>query len=475
MADSRRASRRHYSDVNRPHLSKFALFSLTILSAFILTFLFSGNSFTASQEWILFLLFFAIGLWLTEAIPPFAVGILIIGYLVYTQGYLLPETSNVQKYVNTWASPVIWLMLGGFFLAEGMQKSKLDLLLFRFTIKLFGSKPKRLLLGLMLTTALASMIMSNTATAAMMIASVMPFVQNIGKDAPFTKAMLLGIPVAASVGGMGTIIGSPPNAIAVGALSAVGIEIDFLTWMLFGLPVALVLTVLFWSVLIQFYSPKVKYLDVSFTEDESQQSLNPEELRSRRIVLIILAATVGLWVSSPLHKIPVAVVSALPIVFLTMLSVIRAEDVRQLPWDTLMLVAGGLALGLALVDSGLAKYFVRQIELGHTLWLICLIFGILTVVFSNIMSNTATSTILIPIGIILMSGNTFGMLTLALVTSLAASTALFLPVSTPPNAIAFSTGLLKQSDFRLGGGLIGLVGPLIIIAWVLLVAYLLFG
>lgn len=473
MADSRRASRRYYSLQNRPNLRKFLLFLLTFLIALALTGFFAATSFTTSQEWILFILFFSIGLWLTEAIPPFAVGILIIAYLVYTQGFLMPKTHDVQKYVNTWASPVIWLMLGGFFLAEGMQKTKLDLELFRLTVRLFGARPKRLLLGLMLTTAVASMIMSNTATAAMMIASVLPFVQRIGEKAPFTKAMLLGIPVAASVGGMGTIIGSPPNAIAVGALSAVGVEVDFLSWMLFGVPIALCLTLLFWAVLIRFYTPKVKHLDVSFAD--KKDTADAELVRGRRIVLGVLVLTVGLWVSSPLHGIPVAVVSALPIVGLTMLSVIRAEEVRQLPWDTLMLVAGGLALGLALVDSGLARYFVRQLELEQALWLVSLIFGFLTILFSNIMSNTATSTILIPIGIILMSGQPTGMLVISLVTSLSASAALFLPVSTPPNAIAFSTGLLEQSDFRLGGTLIGLVAPILILIWVLLVVYTVFG
>jgi len=166
------------------------------------------------MNYVLFLLILAIGLWLTEAIPPFAVGIFIIAYLVFVLGsdYFLEEPMNVDPYVGTWTSSVIWLLLGGFFLAEGMQRVQLDKSLFRFTVKRFGSKPKSLLFGLMMMTALASMVMSNTATAAMMITSILPLARSLGKEAPMTKSLLIGIPTAASVGGLGTIIGSTPTA-----------------------------------------------------------------------------------------------------------------------------------------------------------------------------------------------------------------------------------------------------------------------
>lgn len=468
--DSRKAALVHYSHERLPWMRRFLLFIGCLTAALLMTYLLDDGAFTPKQRWILLLLFLSIGLWLTEAIPPFAVGLLIIVYLVYTQGtpYFADDPVDTSPYTNTWASPVIWLMLGGFFLAEAMQKTKLDLALFRQTVIIFGSKPRNLLLGLMLTTTLASMLMSNTATAAMMIASIMPLINNLGKDAPTSRALLLGIPAAASVGGMGTIIGSPPNAIAVGALQGVGIEVDFVKWMAFGFPLAVLLCVGFWAVLIRKYPSQVQQLDLEFALKNIK--LQRREKRSRRIVLVVMAVTLGLWMTSPLHKLPVAMVSGLPIVFLTMFSVLWADDVRKLPWDTLMLVAGGLALGLALVDSGLAAYFVNQVEMSGNLWLISLGFALLTVVLSNIMSNTATATILIPFGILLMGGDVFGTTVLSLVIALTASTALFLPVSTPPNAIAYSTGMVQQREFRLAGSVIGLGGPIFIILWVLAVA-----
>jgi len=460
----------HYDHKKHPWARKFILFIACLLIAALFTNLTDNIDFNAKQRWVLFILFLSIGLWLTEAIPPFAVGVLIIVYLVYTQGtpYFADDPIDASRYTDTWASPVIWLMLGGFFLAEAMQKTKLDLALFRQTVKLFGTKPKRLLLGLMLTTTVASMLMSNTATAAMMIASIMPLINKLGKQAHTSRGLLLGIPAAASVGGMGTIIGSPPNAIAVGALQGVGIEINFLTWMAYGVPLSLLLCVGFWYVLSRKYKSRVQNLDLDFALEKIK--LSRSEKRAQGIVLVVMVLTVGLWMTSPLHGLPVAVVSGLPIAFLTMFSVLWADDVRRLPWDTLLLVAGGLALGLAMVDTGLAAYFVEQLDLGSNLLLISILFALLTVTLSNIMSNTATATILIPFGIILMGSDIQAVKVLSLVIALASSTALFLPVSTPPNAIAYSTGMVDQKEFRLAGLVIGLGGPLLVISYVFLLA-----
>src|SRR5690606_38827675 len=177
--------------------------------------------------------------WITEAIPPFAVGIFIVGFLVFTMGR--EDTMDVQQYVQTWSDGVIWLFLGGFFLAAGMKKTGLDTHLLLLAAPRFGNKAKHIVLGLMMVTAILSMVMSNTATTAMMIATVAPLLlQSQGN--PLSKILYLGIPAAAAIGGMGTIIGSAPNAIAVGALATVGIEISFIEWMVIGMPVALILT-----------------------------------------------------------------------------------------------------------------------------------------------------------------------------------------------------------------------------------------
>src|SRR5215203_1433496 len=185
-------------------------FLLSFVVALLLTLLLKEPSFTTTQVYVLFLLFFAMGLWFSEAVPPFSVSILIIAYLVLMLGNknLNAAPENIERYVTTFSSSVIWLMLGGFFLAAAMTKTKLDEALFRFTLKISGSSPRKLLTGLMTTTMIASMLMSNTAATAMVVASIMPLLNTLVDKSGVTKALLLGIPIAASAGGMGSIIGS---------------------------------------------------------------------------------------------------------------------------------------------------------------------------------------------------------------------------------------------------------------------------
>lgn len=475
MADSRTYAGKFLTKINDRvnwH-SHFTLFILSILVAFALFYFVSDPEFTDTQNYVLFILFLSIALWVTEAIPPFAVGILIIGFLVFSIGNDEPE--NVKKYVQTWSDSVIWLFLGGFFLAEGMKKTGLDKDLLKITVPKFGEKSSVILLGLMMLTAVLSMLMSNTATTAMMIATISPILKTLGSKSPLSKNLLIGIPAAASIGGMGTIIGSAPNAIVVGALEGVGIQITFLEWMMFGIPIALILIISFWYVLLKKNPIKTKTLQLNhlFNTTEERHTHKHANLH-KRITLIILVLTLLMWLTSGFTGIPVAAVSAIPIVGLTMFSIIESDEVRSLPWDTLMLVAGGLALGLAVQEQGLAQYFVSLIPASEiNLYLLYIAFGLFTVVFSNIMSNTATATIFIPIAIsLIMSIDVSNSITLPMIIGLSASCALLLPVSTPPNAIAFSTGMLKQSDFRLGGVFIGLVGPFVVMLWCLLLVKL---
>lgn len=451
---------------------KVIFFLLSIIFAFGITYFLSNPELDKAQTYVLFLLFLSIGLWITEAVPPFAVGLLIFGFLVFALGgyyhEIDPENSAkyVQKYIQTWSNSVIWLMLGGFVIAEAMQKVGLDKTLFKLTISKFGSKPRNVLLGIMLVTAIFSMIMSNTATTAMMIAAVLPFIHTLDKNAPFSKALLIGIPAAASLGGMGTIIGSPPNAIAVDALNNHGIAFGFLEWMIIGFPIAIILVLIFWFFLINKFVPKVTTIDLGFLNEIDKTTNSKLFIIKRKIVLGVLLLTLTLWLTGNLHGIPASAVSLLPIMLLTMLGIVTGNDIRKLPWDTLMLVAGGLSLGLAIQETGLAQYYVNLLNnYNLNFYMLIVVFSLLTVILSNFMSNTATTTILIPIAIILVSSN---IEILPLVIGLSASAALFLPISTPPNAIAFSTGELEQKDFRFGGLVAGIIGPIIIIGMVLL-------
>jgi solute carrier family 13 (sodium-dependent dicarboxylate transporter), member 2/3/5 len=444
-------------------------FLVSLLAALFITLLVREPSYTQAQTYLLFLLVFSVGLWLTEAVPPFAVGLFIIAYLAFTQGYKLftDSPTDIKMYVNTFSSSVIWLMMGGFFLASAMTKTKLDADLIQLTMKVCGTNPKYILFGLMLVTMIFSMLISNTATTAMVIAALMPLLLSLGKGSPTGKALILGIPIAATTGGMGTLIGSPPNAIAAGVLINSGNPMDFITWIYFGMPIAIFLTLLSWWVLVKLFMKKAEI--ISLAEIVSEKSSITHDFRVKRLtVVIILSITLVLWLTSPLHNLPASGVSAVPLVFLTLTGILKGEDIRAIGWDTLILVAGGLALGTGLQQTGLLELYAGKIatlQVPHVIFFFLLAYT--TMLFSNIMSNTATATVLIPLGMAILPQYS---IEVAMIIGLSASTALFLPVSTPPNAIAYSTGMIEQKDLRIGGSLIGLLGPAIIVLWVLLIS-----
>lgn len=470
--DSRRASARILTPGKKFALRR--LFSFLVVACLVLYVWISlTSSFPPEQRAVLFLFLMAIGLWITEAVPAFAVGLLIMGYLVFALGtpVFLSTPMNVQPYLNTWSSPVIWLMLGGFFMAEGLSRTGLDRKLFTIAIKPAGTQPSHVLLAVMLTSAIASMFISNTSTTVLMIGAVLPLVRQAGRKEPFAKALIVAIPLSASVGGMGTIIGSAPNAIAAGAAAEFGQSIDFVQWMIVGVPVSLVLVLIAWQVLLRLYPSSMAEFKLDLSREEEPELPGK---RDRVIVATLSIVTVGLWMTTPLHGIHVAAISLVPIVGLTMAQVLGAADVRGLPWDTLMLVAGGLSLGAAVVDSGLAARLATWLEFLTVLNLDALVFGALalvTVLLSNFMSNTATVSLILPVALALMPGRELEM---CLILGLSASCALLLPVSTPPNAVAFSTGEIKTGDLRAGGILIGLAGPVLIVGWVLAISSLVF-
>jgi len=462
--DSRFAASRWYKKLKLNLIFNTSTFIGNVLIALIITWFFRELEHGDAVDYVFFLSILAIGLWVTEAIPPFAVGIFLIAMLLLGFGtdYLLDESAPVQLYVGTWTSNVIWLLLGGFFLAEGMRIVKFDRKLFRMTVKRFGDKPDRLLMGLMMTTALASMVMSNTATTAMMISSILPLVQVLGRTSAYSKALLVGIPAAASVGGIGTIIGSTPNAIAVGALQEMGIHITFIEWMAVGFPVGLTLVYIFARYLISSLKLREIELDLS-TLDNKPSNVSSQK---RIAMMFTLVITILLWLSEPLHGIPLAATSAVPIVLLTLTQVITAKDVRNLPWDTLMLVAGGLAMGIALVDVGLANIIMGYVDaLPIPVIGVAILFSLMSVLLSNVMSNTAAASILVPLGISLTTP--YG-LAVPVIVAISCSCALLLPVSTPSNAIAYATGLIEQKDFRRGGLFFIVAGPVFAFAGVML-------
>ena len=319
----------------------------------------------------------------------------------------------------------------------------------------------------MFTTMLASTLISNAAITAMMIAAITPLLKSLEKGSSYSKALLIGIPTAATTGRLATIIGTPTNAIAVGILENVGVHVSFLDWIIYGLPLTIILTTISWVVLPKLFVKKDTALSLSFLKEVTNPG-SREFKRQRRVVIIVVILTVALWLTSSLHGVSVTGVCAVPLVILTLTRVLDGKDIRALPWDTLLLIAGGLSLGLALGETGLLNHYAQLLisMKVNNLILIC-IFAYFTMLVSNVMSGTAASSVLIPMGIVILINFE---IEVALIMALSASAALFLPVSSPANATAYSTGLLDQRDFKPMGLLMGILCPLLAIIWVLFVA-----
>ncbi len=414
--------------------------------------------------WTLFILVFAAALWMTEAIPAFAVALLAIGLeiaiLGRPGGVFATEPGQWKMFVEPWASPVIWLFFGGFVLASAAARTGLDSWLSKWVLRRCGNKPSMILFGVMGITFTFSMFVSNTATTAMMIAVTAPLVATLGKADSYSKAILLGVPFAAGIGGMGTIIGSPPNAIAHGLLGTDG-GINFVRWMVLGVPPALIVFLIIWKFLLWQHPSSSPRLDTSrLTADEPQSDILP--MWQRITVMLTFALTVLLWMSGAIHGIPTPVVSFLPITVFAVTGVLGSNDVRRLHWDILLLLTGGLSLGVAVQATGLAEWLVSQLPTGSmSPLMITLCLAYLCAILSNFMSNTAAANIIIPIAAAFSSSPAPIVVPIAL----AASAAMCLPVSTPPNAIAFAQGQLRSRDFLPGGILVGIIAPFIAATW----------
>lgn len=420
-------------------------------------------------RWALFILILAAGLWISEAIPAFAVGLLVIGLeiaiLGRPGGVFAQDAKDWERFVEVWGSPLIWLFFGGFVLAAAAEKTGLTVWIARNVLRRLGNGPRMQLLGCMIVTFVFSMFISNTATATIMIAMMMPLIRSSSADDRFGTGLLLGVVVAANLGGMGTVIGSPPNAIAAESLRDIA-PVNFANWIVAGLPPALGLLGIAWVYLVVRYpstsgSIDTSPLDVSHSENSSIP------LWRRLAVMMVFASTVGLWLTSALHGVPATVISFVPICVLTAIGVLDASDIRAIQWDVLLLIAGGLALGVAVTDTGLASWLMEQLPL-HRLGVagLALMLTFTIAILSNLMSNTAATNILVPIAIAASAG--YEQQTVVSL-ALGASAAMCLPISTPPNAIAYGTGRLEARDLFQVGIFIGLLAPIVVTAWCLLV------
>ncbi|MGD8149286.1 SLC13 family permease [Ornithinimicrobium sp. Y1694] len=402
----------------------------------------------------------AIVLFVTEAIPLFATAALIIllQVLMLSEQALVrltePSVSAREVYASL-ADPVIILFLGGFLIADGAAKYRFDRNLAALVLTPFRSDARRALLALMLMTAGLSLFMSNTATAATMFAVLLP-VLAVLPDGIARTGFALSIPLAANLGGIGTPVASPPNALAVAAITSRGESISFLSWMLATVPLMIILLALGWLYLSRRYLTRGTPLDLDLTR-------NFDTSLGAWVFYAVAATTIVLWLSEPLHGIPATTVGFLPVVVLLATTVMSGDDLRALQWPVLWLVAGGIALGNGVIASGLDGWLVGLVSWENVpAMLLLLTIAAMAWAMSNLLSNSATANLLIPIGLTLAVSIGQDIIVTGVLLAVACSLGMVLPVSTPPNAIAYATGTVKTGDLAVMGVLLGVVGVLLV-------------
>ena len=444
---------------------------------------FGIDGLTVVQRRVIAIFVMAVLLWLTEAIPAWATSIVIIFVLLFcvsdsafnflqgTEGEY-GELLDYQGVMSCFADPTIILFLGGFVLAIAATKSGLDVMMAKTLIAPFGKKSENVLLGFLLITGIFSMFISNTATAAMMLTFLTPVFKALPANGKGRIALTMAIPVGANLGGMGTPIGTPPNAFAFKVLNdptGMNMGISFGQWMMIMAPLVIILLMIAWRLLIKFFPFSQKTIELKI---EGHVSHNWRTI----VVAVTFILTIILWVLGKRVGINANTVAMLPIAVFAFTGVITSKDLQDIDWAVIWMVAGGFALGNAMNQTGLAANAVNSIPFGiFNPIVILVISGLVCFALSNFISNTATAALLIPILTVVCVGMgdkleiIGGTPTVLIGVAVAASCAMSLPISTPPNAIAYSTGLINQKDMVRVGVAVGIIG--LILGYGLLILY----
>lgn len=428
------------------------------------------ESITTVEKRVIALFVFAAMFWITEPIPIFATSTLIIvlelimisdkGLVLFLNGSENESFGTLLNYKSifaTFASPIILLFLGGFFLAMAATKYRLDLYLSKKLLRPFGTNPVYVMMGLMLITAMFSMFMSNTATTAMMLSILAPVLALYKDNDRGKTALALCIPVAANIGGIGTPIGTPPNAIALKYLTGES-SISFGEWMSFGVPYVLVMLIFAWFLLKTLFKTETKSIELTIKASLIKN-------RKATIVYVTFIGTILLWLTDFIHGMNSYVVAMVPVGVFISTGIITNKDLKTINWDVLWLVSGGIALGLAMDKSGLAKHLVESIPFEN-LSPVVIIAGasFAMLIMANFMSNTATANLILPILAALGTSVSYfegtGIITLIIASTISASLGMALPISTPPNALAHGTGAITTPNMAKVGIIIGIVGIL---------------
>ena len=464
-------------DFNRKKALMFLLTALLTICVWNLPISYFGiDGLTVVQQRVIAIFVMAVMLWLTEAIPAWATSVVIIFVLLFgvsdsalnimqgSEG----EYGNLLEYqgiMACFADPTIILFLGGFVMAIAATKSGLDVLMAKTLIAPFGKKSENVLLGFMLITGIFSMFISNTATAAMMLTFLTPVFKALPANGKGRIALTMAIPIGANLGGMGTPIGTPPNAFAYKVLTApdgLNLDLGFGEWMMIMGPMVIIMLIMAWFIIRKMFPFSQKTIELNI-EGNIQYNWRTYVVAGTFILTILL------WVFGKKYLgINANTVAMLPIAVFAFTGVITADDLKEIDWAVIWMVAGGFALGLAINGTGLAENAVNSIPFDtFNPLVIMVVSGLVCFALSNFISNTATAALLIPILSVVCAGmgdslnSIGGTSTIIIGVAVAASCAMSLPISTPPNAIAYSTGLIQQTDMAKAGLTIGVLSMVI--------------
>ena len=442
---------------------------------------------TIIQKRTMAIFLWAILMWIFEAVPAWTTSVMVVVLLLFTTSdsslvffrnaspELLGSTISYKSLLHCFADPIIMLFIGGFVLAIAASKTGLDLFLARVMLKPFGNKPKMVLLGFLLVTGAFSLFLSNTATAAMMLTFLGPVLKALPADGKGKKALALAIPISANIGGMGTPIGTPPNAIALKYMYEHGMNIGFGQWMAVMVPFALILLFIAWAMLSKLFPFKAKTIELNIEGDLKK------DWRSIT-VYITFFITVLLWILDKATGVNANVVAMLPVGVFAIIGVLTKRDLEEIEWAVLWMVAGGFALGVALQETGLAQIIINVIPFGSWPAVVMIIAsGLICYAMANFISHTATASLLVPILAVVGSSAAvaenlapFGGLTTLLVgVAIGSSLGMVLPISTPPNAISMSTGMIEQKDMVKTGLIMGAIG--LVLGYIMLIIIGLLG
>ena len=435
---------------------------------------FGLDGLTQIQQRIIAIFVYATLMWVFELVPAWATSVsIMVLLLLFTSDSGIKwicdpdsvgQVLSYKQVMASFADPVVMLFIGGFILAIATTKTGLDVHLARVLLTPFGKKSENILLGFMLVTALFSMFISNTATTAMMLTFLTPVFKQLPEAGKGRTALAISIPVAANLGGMGTPIGTPPNTIALKYLNdpeGLALGIGFGQWMLFMVPLVIILILIAWTLIKKVFPFSQKTIELKI-EGEMKRG------KETTLVIVTMVITILLWMMDTLTGINTYTVALIPFAVFAMAGIITKYDLDEINWSVIWMVAGGFALGYAMNGSGLAALVVRAIPFGSfSPLLIVILSGLLCYTLSNLISHSATAALIMPILVVVCTamGDKLaaigGTSTVLIGVAIASSSAMILPISTPPNALAYATNLIQQKDMAKMGIVIGIISILL--------------